>query len=89
MFNLLLCSKLKTMAKELLKVGDKVMWLGSWGKDTAKEAIVEDIELCKNGQKYGSPVTTVAWEGVLNRTVNITVNLDNGHWAYGYQLKPI
>lgn len=77
------------MAKELLKVGDKVMWSGSWGKDPAKEAIVEDIELCEVGKKYGRPVSSVAWEGVLNRSVNVTVSLDNGHWAYGYQLKPI
>lgn len=77
------------MSKNILKVGDEVMWSGSWGRDVAKTAIVEDIELCEGRSKYGVPVDSVAWDGVSNQTVNITVSLNNGHWAYGHQIKPL
>lgn len=68
------------MAK--LKVGDTVNWHGAFGREPAKEAKVESIELCKPGQKHGEPVNSVDWENVKN----VVVDLDNGHWAYGTQL---
>jgi hypothetical protein len=39
------------------------------------EAKVTGIELCKNGEKYG-----------IDRC---TFDLDNGHWAYGYQVEVV
>ena len=69
-----------------LKVGDKVMWSGSWGKDSDKEATVTDIEVVKSGEKYGELIDEVPWSIVGENTV---VTLDNGHWAYGYQIKPV
>lgn len=69
-----------------LKIGDTILWSGAWGNDTAKKAIIKSIELCERpGAKYGEAVNEVAWE-LKDR---ICVDLDNGHWAYGDQLKPI
>lgn len=71
---------------EILKVGDEVLWRGSWGKEPAKITKVTQIEVCIGGSKYGKPVDSIEWKGVLDGTVNITVNLSNGRWAYGTQL---
>jgi len=67
-----------------LKIGDEVIWRGSWGKDAPKIAKVESIEIT-NGGKYGEQVDEVEWSKVYER--NITVDLDNGHWAYASQIK--
>lgn len=70
------------MAK--LKVGDTVLWSGGFGSEPLKEAKVMGIEKCKSGSKYGKPVGSVDWS-LVNREV--TVDLDNGHWAYGNQIR--
>jgi hypothetical protein len=62
-----------------LKLGDKVIWKGSWGRDEAKVATVTRIEI------DGVLVPQVPW-GIVQDFV--VVGLDNGHWAYGYQIKP-
>jgi hypothetical protein len=77
------------MATGKLKVGDKVMWCGGWNTHEPKEATVESMELCAVGSKYGKDVQSVAWETIEKGNRSITATLDNGHWAYGYQLKPI
>ena len=66
-----------------LKVGDTVLWRGGFGKDAPKKAKVQGIEITRGG-KYGDPVDEVKWEKVRDRYV--TVDLDNGHWAYGSQI---
>jgi len=66
-----------------LKIGDEVIWRGSWGSDAPKRAKVEAIEITGGG-KYGKPVDEVEWSEVRDR--NITVDLDNGHWAYASQI---
>lgn len=71
--------------KIILKVGDQVMWRGSFGSDAPKKAVVENIELCRAGQKYGEPVDEVSWSD----KDKIVVDLDNGHWAKGHQISPI
>ena len=68
-----------------LKVGDTVLWRGGFGSDAPKKAVVEGIEIT-NGGKYGDPVDEVDWTKVRDR--NVTVDLDNGHWAYASQIKP-
>ena len=73
------------MANGILKIGDKVMWRGGFGSDAPKEAVVESIELCKAGEKYGMSVTQVDW---LKKD-RIVVDLNNGHWARGSQISPI
>lgn len=72
---------------KVLKVGDKVMWRGAWGIDPAKPAVVQHIEIVKDTSKYGKPVDQVSWDKVNSRQV--VVDLDNGSWAYGNQLKPL
>ena len=71
-----------------LKVGDKVIWRGSWGKDNPKEATVIGIERTLiPGSKYGDQVDELDWD--LVEEGYCIVNLDNEHWAYGYQLEPL
>jgi hypothetical protein len=70
-----------------LKVGDKVMWRGAFGNDLPKEVKVTYIELTENGSKYGNSIQSIDWNRVNGREV--IVDLDNGHWAYGYQLNKI
>jgi len=72
-----------------LKIGDNVMWRGAWGKELPKEAKVKSIELCANGNKHGGKVKSVAWETVTSEKRSVSVVLENGFWAYGYQLSPI
>lgn len=78
---------MKPKKAERLKVGDNVLWRGSFGSDPAKEAKVEGIEICKSGSKYGKVANSVSWDTVNSR--NVVVSLDNGHWAYGNQITQI
>ncbi len=68
-----------------LKVGDKVIWRGSWGSDKPIKAEINSIEITGGG-KYGRQVDEVDWREVYDR--NVTVDLDNGHWAYADQISP-
>ena len=61
------------------------MWRGGFGRDKAQQAVVKTIELCEDGEKYGTPVDEVD-TNLLHRVV---VDLDNGHWAYGDQITRI
>lgn len=70
-----------------LRVGDKVIWRGGWGKDEPKEAIIREIVICKPGLKYGRNVSEIEWDVIDGR--NIIVDLTNGSWAYGNQLTEI
>ena len=72
------------MAKRILKIGDTVMWRGSWGRDIAKEAKIDSIEVGCGQTKHGRDVKSVSWETI--KKGGVVVSLDNGHWAYGHQL---
>ena len=71
------------MAKTSLKVGDKVMYRGTFGRGVAKETTIESIELCEDEhEKYGEMVdemTKADYE-------RCCVSLADGHWCYGYQI---
>ena len=70
---------------ENLKVGDKVLWSGNYGKELYKEATIIKIEKTLDQDlKYGFPVKEIKWDELRN----CVVELSNGKWAYGYQLKP-
>lgn len=71
----------------MLKIGDKVMWRGAWGSEPPKEVIIESIQLCPVGSKYGKEIKSCKWETVEKG--KIIVCLTNGHWAYGYQISRI
>ena len=61
-----------------LKVGDEVIWRGSWGNDLPKVVKVTCIEV------NDINVSSIEWVNSGSR--NVVVDLDNGHWAYGFQI---
>jgi hypothetical protein len=74
------------MANDKIKVGDTVMWRHGWGKDPAKEAVIESIDLCSQPhEKYGQDVPEVDIED----KDRCCFSLKNGHWAYGTQIDPL
>ena len=70
--------------KDTLKIGDTVLWRGGFGSEPAKLATIEEIEIT-GGYKYGEQVDEVPWSEVYGR--NVTVDLENGHWAYAEQIR--
>ena len=77
------------MEHDKIKVGDKVMWKGSWGADHPASVVVTRIEIdCESG--HGQEVDDLDWkalptsDGVDGRSV--VLELDNGHWAYSFQI---
>jgi len=74
------------MDKQYVKVGDTVMWSGSFGSAPEQPAKITQIDHCSGPHsKYGVPVEQVE----VGELRNCCVSLDNGHWAYGTQLRPI
>lgn len=71
----------------MLKIGDSVMWRGGFGSQPPKKVKITGIEICKEGSKSGRQVDEISWDKVDGRRV--VVDLDNNHWAYGYQLSKI
>lgn len=71
-----------------LRVGDVVLWRGSWGSDVRRHAVVTDLEQTSEpNEKYGERVDSLDWARVQAGFAVVT--LDNGHWAYGHQLEPL
>ena len=71
-----------------LSLGDSIMWSGGWGSDSPQEAVITGIQINEaNGSKEGGQVEDVDWYYVTER--NILVDLDNGHWAWGFQVKKL
>ena len=73
----------------LLKPGDSVWWRAAWGKDLPVEAIISYIVL--KGENDEVEVSAAPWELLQDERYNrqIIVGLENGHWAFGYQLEPL
>ena len=69
-----------------LKVNDTVTWKGSWGSDAPKQAKVTGIMINCMGCKDGDEVQETTWDEVTGR--NAIIDLDNGHWAWGFQISP-
>jgi len=68
-----------------IKVGDYVMWRGAWGTEVPKKAKVIGLELTRSlKDKEGVSVTEVD-----PQTDNFLVDLDNGKWAYGWQVNTL
>lgn len=71
---------------KLISKGDQVWWRGSWGNDSWQQAKVVGIELVNKGQKENG----IAIEHIPVEVKDHCVfDLDNGHWAYGYQIKEV
>jgi hypothetical protein len=78
---------MKTNGHNILKLGMKVIYRGSWGQDDEpKEATVEYIDLCEcEHEKYGESVDRVFVKDIDR----CCLTLSDGHWAYGYQITEI
>lgn len=74
------------MNNNRLKIGDSVNWNGSWGAASTEKAKIENIEICAKGCKSGKEVKSILWNTITSGKRQVIVTLDNGHWAYGYQI---
>jgi len=73
--------------EDILKVGDTVWWSGGFGTHAEKKAVVVSVDLMVTPGIADDcvPVGYARWDNMEN----IVVSLDNRHWAYGYQLRPV
>lgn len=72
----------------MLSIGDTVLWAGSWGTEPYERAVVGTITLCDEpNSKRGDEFDKLEWNRIKDR--DVIINLDNGHWAWGFQLKPL
>lgn len=67
-----------------LSVGNTIKYQ-PWGKEPLQTAKVEGIEICREGEKYGRQVNNVN----LEKHNNGTLDLDDNHWCYFYQVKEV
>lgn len=75
-----------TNGHKIVKVGQKVKYRGDFGSGHVEVVKLEGIELCEDEhEKYGEPVDEVDVKDLYR----CCVSLDNGHWAYGYQIVEI
>ena len=71
-----------------LSIGDTVMWRGSFGNAEPVKAVVKGVAITVlTRQKHGIDCESVRWVDVLNNKV--IIDLENGHWAYGEQIRPL
>lgn len=69
--------------RKQIKVGSRVMWCGSWGRNPAEETTVESIEKTTEPHcKEGTAVDCIDFD---ERDCSVMV-LTNGHWCYGDQI---
>lgn len=62
------------------------MWRGACGQEIPRAVTVESIEICMPGESDGGKLVDEAY---WSERENFVVDLDNGHWAYGYQICPV
>jgi hypothetical protein len=70
----------------ILRIGDTVLWRGGFGRDPAREAVVEGIELVAVGEKYGTPTESAPWSRLTGR--HAVIDFGN-NWAYAEQIVPL
>lgn len=66
-----------------IKINDTVIYT-RWTGATATAKVL-GIERCEPGEKYGEPVDSVTGADVEDANLE----LDNGHWCYGSQVKKV
>ena len=70
-------------SKNIIKIGSKVMYRGSFGMGCPEKVTIESIDMCeKEGDKYGDAVESIDWD--MKNYGCFT--LSNGHWCYGGQI---
>lgn len=73
---------------DTLRIGDDVLWRGSFGMEEPKKVMVTGIQLnYSNGSKEGIPVEEIDWWHIQER--NQILDLDNGHWCWAFQIEPV
>ena len=74
------------MSDNLIKVGDTVLCRGRFGRESSLPVTITHLELCvEAGDKYGVPVAELPW----SEKGRAVVDMNNGHWCYGYQIEPL
>ena len=69
--------------KNIIKIGSKVIYRGSFGMGCPEKVTIESIDMCeKEGDKYGDAVESIDWD--MKNYGCFT--LSNGHWCYGEQI---
>ena len=69
--------------KNIIKIGSKVMYRGSFGMGCPEKVTIESIDMCeKERDKYGDAVESIDWD--MKNYGCFT--LSNGHWCYGEQI---
>ena len=69
--------------KNIIKIGSKVMYRGSFGMGCPEKVTIRSIDMCEEeGDKYGGAVESIDW-GMKNYGC---FTLSNGHWCYGGQI---
>ena len=69
--------------KNIIKIGSKVMYRGSFGMGCPEKVTIESIDKCKKERdKYGDAVDSIDWD--MKNYGCFT--LSNGHWCYGEQI---
>lgn len=61
------------------QLGDNVLWSHAWGKLEPRKARILSIESAGTGEEVTEGETTEEY----------LVTLDNGHWAYGWQITEV
>lgn len=75
------------MNKDIVAIGDTVVWRGSFGTAAPVNAVVVSMEITHEPRaKAGIPTAQAFWKDVRDNRVLFT--LDNGKWAYGEQITP-
>jgi len=72
---------------QTVKIGDTVLWRGGWGAEPEKRAKVIGLEITQWHEKDGKEVNEADWS--LAQDDCLLFTLDNGHWAYGTQCRPL
>lgn len=76
------------MSAGVLRVGDEVIWRGSWGTAAPQRARVVGLQRTNvQRSKQGRDVDELPWAVV--RANYAVADLDNHSWAYGDQLAPV
>ena len=69
--------------KNIIKIGSRVMYRGSFGMGCPEKVTIESIDMCeKERDKYGDAVESIDWD--MKNYGCFT--LSNGHWCYGRQI---
>ena len=69
--------------KNIIKIGSRVMYRGSFGMGCPEKVTIESIDMCeKERDKYGDAVESIDWD--MKNYGCFT--LSNGHWCYGGQI---